>query len=214
MKKGNILDIGIKAVRDSSKTNMFDQKSVQYYAFYLGFNSLVSWLESAKFEEFMSMMNCIDFEATPALDSYTKEMLLENVENKDDYASFLEIRSEFQKEIEEFHEVGGYKELKQLPFTFDDFSDDFEQNGTGDIVSYLHNKLPDHAYNYLLVLPGGKDLYWFDDYFYILKGAKFEVLSAKQWKEFQPRKNSLGEESQCKFETVDEQMRLAVLMEE
>ncbi|MEJ1517530.1 DUF5049 domain-containing protein [Bacillus cereus] len=211
MKKGNILDIGIKAVRASSQTNMFDQKSVQYYAHYLGFFSLVSWLESAKSGEFLSMMNCIDFEATPDLDSETIEMFLEDM---DSTAAFMEIRSEFHKEIEEFHEVGGYKELKQLPFTFDDFSDDFQQNGTGDIVSYLHNKLPDHAYNYLLDLPGDNDLYWFDDYFYILKGGTFKLLDAKQWKEFQSRKNSLGEESQCKFETVDEQMRLAVLMEE
>ncbi|MCU7667440.1 DUF5049 domain-containing protein [Bacillus thuringiensis] len=211
MKKGNILDIGIKAVKDSGKTNMYDREAVKYYAFYFGFNSLVSWLVANE-EEYISMINCIDFEATPALDSDTKEMLLENAENENDFASSLEIRSEFHKEIEEFREVGGYKELKQLPFTFDDFFNDFQENGVGKISDYLHDKLPDHAYNYLLPLPDGNDLYWFDDYFYILKSGKFEILSTEQWIGFQSRKNRLGEESQCKFDIVDEQMRLAVLL--
>lgn len=68
--------IGIKAVRDSGKTNMFDRKSVQFWAFHMNFYETVNFLEDHK-DKYIEILTNTDWDAVPTV--YSKDLLPEDI---------------------------------------------------------------------------------------------------------------------------------------
>lgn len=206
MKKVNILDIGLQTVRTSGKTEMLSKKAVQYWAYYLGFFELVTWLEEATPADFINYLHCVDWDKTPSLEDIEYVLSLE-----DEIGARQCVEEEFEKEIQNFDDTGKIKELNQLPFSFE------EAEWEGSFYDYIQEHAPDHAYSYYLTIRG-VNIFWFKDYFYVETNKKtgkdsFEELSGKEWLSLTSSYNSLSNESKQKFHTIDEQMKLATLLE-
>jgi hypothetical protein len=68
------IDLGIKAVRECGKTNMFDKSAVAYWAFQMGFFETVTFVSEASGKDYIQRLNNLvlvnlpDIDATELLD--------------------------------------------------------------------------------------------------------------------------------------------------
>lgn len=199
MKDYMILDIGLKAVRDCGKTNMFDRKAAQKYAFDLGFYELVSWIESSYPEEYIQLLKCIDFENTPSVDDVS-----ELLDMGDDTRSY--IADSFEEELNAY--ANREMKLKQLQHTFDDF----KQSGFRSIRSFVVHSTKDHPLHYIYTLASGGQVYWLSDGFYLESASqKHSLLNAETWKKEESYREKLSKDNLAKFDTIHPFFRLRTL---
>jgi hypothetical protein len=67
--EGFKIDLGIKAVRDCGKTNMFDKQAVMYWAFKMGFFETVNFFNDENNKgNIISRMNNTEFNLLPNVD--------------------------------------------------------------------------------------------------------------------------------------------------
>lgn len=201
MKRGNILDIGMKAIRDSGLVNMFDRKGIQRLAFDMGFCELVTWLEEAKNGEHIMLLESVDFENT------ANAPLEELLEVSDMGRARLILMDEFEEQIKSYR--GGFLELKRFPFSFDDFT----ASPFKGLRSFVDQHVEDHPLNYILILEQGDYAVQFTDGFYVTKGGNVTKLSSEMWKIEQELVSRMPNENRTKFHYADKYFRLHTLFQ-
>jgi hypothetical protein len=191
LKKGNILDIAAKAVRNSNKTNMFDRKSVQYWAYHFGFYEYVTWIQEAQVNDYFEHLAIINFKLTPDADCECRE----------DVVDF------FSNEIEEFHQFGsGFFNIKPFPFSSSDL------NAFKSIAyDFMDDRVPDHLMNYCLNT-AADTIYWFSDGFFTLN-KKLVPINLDGYKRYVSQKPYLSKENQSKFKKLEHHFRLDAIFE-
>lgn len=208
MKKGNLLDIGIDAVKRSGLSDITKKSNVQFWAKQLGFFEVNDWLEDLRTEEYLWYMYSIDFNKVVGLDSFDVERL-EALGNLNEARNIIE--EVFGNELADYNKSKKFIDFKQLPFSFSDIT-----NTSGELKSPLlftiNESVDDHAYNYLLPTNDGYCVVFLSDYFYKVKGKEIRELTGKEWSIYYSRSMNLSHKSKCKFDIVNEQMRLAALL--
>lgn len=203
MNKDNILNIGYKAVQQSAKTNMMDKKAVQYWAFHMGFNDLVSWLEDASSREYVTFMNSIDFSEEIEIDT---EYLLESGEDE----AFREVHELFGEEIKEFRAKNGFSNYLEIPFE----KEKFDTLNMG-IYEFLLQYVDEHPMHYLFVHSIGTVVKFLNDGHYVIStGTSKEMtkLTGAEWASVSRRSDDFNRENKSKFNAIDEEMRFLALM--
>lgn len=200
MERGNILDIGVKAVRDSGKVNMFDRLGVQKIAFDMGFCELVTWIEENSAEKYFMLLDCTDFESTP--DAPWEELL--------DCGDTGEARDilfdDFKEEIVNYQK--GYTEFKQLPFTFEQYA----KSQCTTLRTFVDKHVSDHPFNYLYFMHQGGDVVHFLDGHFVCYRSVVK-LSPDLWFIEQQHVKYLSREDQSKFKIIDKFFRLHTLFQ-
>lgn len=203
MEKYSIIDIGLKAVRDSGKANMFDRKSVQYYLFHMGFCEAVSLLEEEPMS-YVTILNSVDMDNSPSVDW---EYLL-------DLDDMGEARSEI---IDQFaFEIARYRDsaadMRPLPFDWDDTL-------MGDIIHSVIQDHPDTHHILSHVFTSEALTYvWFKNGWYMWKHG----VRQSEWKKVTmthvdiTRKaisgRKYGEWSKLRFKAIEDMFRLRELL--
>ena len=194
MKKNNILDIGISTVRTSGKTNMLDIKTIQYYAFHMGFFELVSFIEEEK-NNVISYMNTIDFESCPVADHEYLSDLNDNLSARE------ELREDFSDEMQDYK--NNWLKFEPLPFSVAHFS-------VKDLLKMIHEN-PDlkHPYTYMFSL-GKYNIIWFSNGIYALNNGEAIKIDFKLFKELQREINGrgYGRFIKARFAHLEEEFRL------
>ena len=205
MKKGNILDIGFAAVKKSGRTNMFDAKSVQYWAFKLGFFELVTWIEENNTHNYLDYLNSIHFDVVQEVEDLEEIILFD-----DEMEARECIAQQFSQEIKDYKKANGFNKLKELPISFAEFKEAHIQKFT----SVINDIVDDHEFNYYLNVNNNYIL-WFKDGLYVKEDATykevFQELTGTIWSRL--LKLIRDEHSNGKVEQISEHMRLALLFE-
>ena len=204
MRKNSILDIGIATVRESCKTNMFDIKAVQFYAFKMGFFELVSFLDDEK-NSAITLMNSIDYESCPTADW---EYLLEA---GGELQARRELEEDFMDEIKDYKE--NEFEFIPLPFTLEEAASSSKKGRFNtDRYILLH---PDtkHPLSHSLCIKE-YDIYWFKDGFYTetAKGIrKTSLYDVKQLREIISSRG-YGKFTETRFKTIEQKFAIKELL--
>lgn len=191
MKKGNIVDIGLRAVRDSGKTNMWHKRNVQYYAFHMGFFELVNWLEDNT--HYATLLFNVDYNATPSVDA---QYLLE-LENADEARH--EVVSLFPDEVRGY--PGGFFDFFPTAMKKVDFISGFS---TDIMKKQIENHMHDH-----LFIENKMRIVWLSDGLFVIKdNQKLEPMTLCDWEYLDLHRDQFSNDSREKMKHLDRHFRL------